>query len=76
MSAWQSATPLQIRCKSIKLVPAWVEEPISQVRQSFSGGATNNPPFPKMPYASTGVCAVKTGSLEQAENTMNNTSGV
>ncbi len=25
-----------------------VEEPVSPVRQSSSGGATNNPPFPKM----------------------------
>ncbi len=26
-----------------------VEEPVSPVRQSSSGGVTNNPPFPKMP---------------------------
>ena len=32
----------------------WVEEPISQVKQFSSGGATNNAPFPKMHKASTG----------------------
>ncbi len=30
-------------------VPARVEEPVSSVRQSCSGGSTNNAPFPKMP---------------------------
>ena len=49
-------------CRSVPPVPVWLEEPVSQVRQSFSGGATNNPPFSK-PQASTGKLAVKTGSL-------------
>ncbi len=30
-------------CKSVQPVPAWVEEPVSPVRHSSSGGATNNP---------------------------------
>ena len=30
-------------------VTDWVEEPVSPVSQSSIGGATNNPPFPKMP---------------------------
>ena len=47
--AWQSAKLLLINCKSVQPVPARVEEPISPVKQSSSGGATNNPPFPKMP---------------------------
>ncbi len=42
VGAWQSAILLPI--------PAWVEEPVSVVRQSSSGGVTNNPPFLKMPY--------------------------
>ncbi len=48
VSAWQSATLLPISCNWLQPVPARVEEPVSPVRQSFSGGATNNPPFPKM----------------------------
>ncbi len=48
VSELQSATLLPISCKSVQPVPARVEEPVSPVRQSSSGGATNNPPFPKM----------------------------
>ena len=47
--AWQSAILLPISCKSVQPVPARVEEPVSLIRQSSSGGVTNNPPFPKMP---------------------------
>ena len=50
VSAWQTATMLPISSKSVQPVPAWVEEPASMVRQSSSGGATNNPPFRNMPY--------------------------
>ena len=32
-----------------------------QVRQSSSGGATHNAPFPKVPQANTRKWAVKTG---------------
>ncbi len=49
VSAWQSATLLPISCKSVQPVPAWLEEPVSPLRQSSSGGATNNAPFPKIP---------------------------
>ena len=50
LKVWQSATLLLIRCKSAQQpVPARVEEPVTPIRQSASGGATNNPPFPKMP---------------------------
>ncbi len=49
VSAWQSATLLPISCKSVQPVPARVEEPGSPVRQSSTGGATNNPPFPNLP---------------------------
>ena len=35
--------------KPVRPVPAWVEKPVSPVRQSSSGRATNKPPFPKMP---------------------------
>ncbi len=45
VSVWQSVTLLPISCKSVQPVPARVEEPVSLVRQSSSGGATNNPPF-------------------------------
>ena len=52
VGAWQLATLLiTTYCKSvpsIQLISAWVEEPVSPARQSFSGVATNNPPFPKM----------------------------
>ena len=41
--AWQSATLLPISCKSVQLFPAREEEPVSSVRQSSSGGATNTP---------------------------------
>ncbi len=50
VNAWQSATLLPISCTSVQPVPARVEEPVSSVRQSSSGGTRNNPPFPKMPY--------------------------
>ncbi len=53
-------TLLPISCKSVQPVPARVEEPASPVRQSSSGGATNNPPFPKM-HCLTGL----TGSSTQ-----------
>ena len=52
VSAWQSATLLPIRCKSVQPVPARVDEPASLLSQSSSAGATNNSPFPKMPQAS------------------------
>ena len=48
ISAWQSATLLPISCNSVQSVPARIEEPVSPVRQSSTGGATNNPTFPKM----------------------------
>ncbi len=44
-NAWQSATLLPIRCKLVPPVPSRVEEPISPLRQSFSGSAMNNPTF-------------------------------
>ncbi len=67
VSAWQSATQLQISCQSVQPVPAWVEEPVSPVRQAFIGGATNNPPFPKMLWATGGFLPVRIPP--QAENT-------
>ena len=45
----------------------WVEEPVSPVSQSSSGGVTNNPPFPKMPGILLPVRVPP-----QAENTTNN----
>ena len=33
VSAWQSTTLLPISCKWVQPVPAWVEEPVNQVRQ-------------------------------------------
>ena len=33
---------------------SWIEEPVSLVRRSSSGGVSNNPHFPKMPKVSTG----------------------
>ncbi len=51
VSAWQSGAllPVPISCKLVQPVPTWVEKPVSPVKHSSSGGATNNPPFPKMP---------------------------
>ena len=44
---------LQVRLKKeehrYNLFQHRVEEPVSHVRQSSSGGVTNKPPFPKMP---------------------------
>ena len=40
--------------KSVRPVPAWVEEPFRPKEQSPTGGATNNPPFSSMPKASAG----------------------
>ena len=45
---------LPISCKSVQPVPARVEELVSPIRQSSSGGATDNPPFPQDALASTG----------------------
>ncbi len=64
--ARQSATLLPISCKSVQPVPAWVEEPVSPVRQPSSGGAKNQ--------YSPGKKAVKIGIpagriTAQAENT-------
>ncbi len=42
------ATMLFISCTTCN-VPGRVEEPVSPLRQSSTSGATNNPPFPKMP---------------------------
>ena len=48
VSTLQSAD--QLSCKSVQPVPARVEDPISPVRQSSSGGAANNLyPFPRCP---------------------------
>ena len=50
VSARQSATLLLISCRSVQPVPARVEEPVSPVRQSSSGGVTKNiHPFPRRP---------------------------
>ena len=50
VSAWQPTTLLWISCsKSVKHVPARVEESVNPVRQCSSGGVTNNTTFPKMP---------------------------
>ncbi len=54
VSVWQSATLLQISCKSVQPVPARVEERVSPVRQFSVGGVTNNSPFPKVALASMG----------------------
>ena len=43
VSAWQSATLLPISYKSVQSAPARVEEPVCLVKQSSSGGVTNNP---------------------------------
>ena len=45
VSAWQSVTLLPIRCESEQV---GVEEPVSPVSQSSSGGPMNMPPFPEM----------------------------
>ena len=50
VSAWQSATLLSIICNSVQ--PAaelgrTVEESVMALRHSSTGGATNNPPYPK-----------------------------
>ena len=37
VSAWQTATLLSISCKLVQPVPAWVDEPVSLVRQSSRG---------------------------------------
>ena len=45
VSAWQSPTLLPISCKSVQPVPVRVEETVSLVRQSSSGGVTYSPPL-------------------------------
>ena len=40
---------LNFSVRSLRPVPVRVEEPVSTVRHFSSGGASNNPPFPKMP---------------------------
>ncbi len=50
VSAWQSPTLLPITStKSVQSVPARIEEPVSLVRHSSSGGVTKNLSFSKMP---------------------------
>ena len=48
VSVWQLVTLHTKSCKSVQLVPAWVEEPVNPVRQFSSGGAMSNPSLPKM----------------------------
>ena len=48
VNVWQSATLLRISCKLLLPTSARLEEPVTLKRQSYSSGATNNTPYPKM----------------------------